>query len=157
LVLGLEQLLLSVQVVEVAHDRLVLLVQVVRVVVVRVEHPLERLEQQTLAEVEAVLGHLMLLVLVVQVSFMLGLRFDMAHFAKINNNVVKEIIVIANDDAPTESAGQAFIASLGLDGEWLQTSYNNNFRGTYAGIGYVYDAELDKFIKPVEPVLPSEE
>jgi hypothetical protein len=88
---------------------------------------------------------------------MLGLRFDMAHFAKINNNVVKEIIVIANDDAPTESAGQAFIASLGLDGEWLQTSYNNNFRGTYAGIGYVYDAELDKFIKPVEPVLPSEE
>jgi hypothetical protein len=78
----------------------------------------------------------------------------MAHFAKVLNNIVQEVIVVSNDDAPTEEVGQAFIASLGLDGEWLQTSYNNNFRGRYAGIGYTYNAELDEF---VAPVIPSEE
>jgi hypothetical protein len=78
----------------------------------------------------------------------------MAHFAKVENGVVREIIVIGNDDAPTEAAGQAFIASIGLDGEWLQTSYNHNIRGRFAGIGYTYDAELDEF---VAPVVPSEE
>ncbi len=76
----------------------------------------------------------------------------MAHFAKMNGNKVEEVIVVSNDDAPTEAEGQAFIASLGLDGEWLQTSYNNNFRGVYAGIGYTYDAELDEFIAPVLPI-----
>ena len=76
----------------------------------------------------------------------------MAHFAKVENGVVREIIVIGNDDAPTELAGQAFIASIGLDGEWLQTSYNANFRGRYAGIGDIYDAELDEFVEP--PFIP---
>ena len=38
----------------------------------------------------------------------------MAHFAKIENGVVREVIVIGNDDAPTEAAGQAFIGSIGL-------------------------------------------
>jgi hypothetical protein len=76
----------------------------------------------------------------------------MAHFAKVENGVVREIIVIGNDDAPTEAAGQAFIASIGLDGEWLQTSYNNNFRGRFAGIGYTYNEELDQFIEPPAPV-----
>jgi hypothetical protein len=68
----------------------------------------------------------------------------MAHFAKIENGVVREVIVVGNHDAPTEAAGQAFIASLGLDGEWVQTSYNNNpiegaSRGKYAGIGDLWD------------------
>jgi len=68
----------------------------------------------------------------------------MAHFAKIENGVVREVIVVGNDDAPTEAAGQAFIASIGLDGEWVQTSYNNNAvegasRGKYAGIGDLWD------------------
>ena len=76
----------------------------------------------------------------------------MAHFAKVENGVVREVIVIGNDDAPTEEAGQAFIASIGLDGEWLQTSYNNNFRGRYAGIGFTYDADLDEFVAPVVPI-----
>ena len=78
----------------------------------------------------------------------------MAHFAKIVDTKVVEVIVVSNEDAPTETAGQAFISSIGLDGEWVQTSYNSNFRGTYAGIGYTYDAELDEFI---EPPAPSEE
>lgn len=64
----------------------------------------------------------------------------MAHFARIENGTVREIIVVSNDNAPTEAAGQAFIASIGLAGEWVQTSYNNNpvegaSRGKYAGIG----------------------
>jgi hypothetical protein len=81
----------------------------------------------------------------------------MAHFAKVIDNTVLEVIVIANsdcDDLPfpeSEPVGQAFIASLGLDGEWLQTSYNANFRGAYAGIGYSYDANADVFVAPVIP------
>jgi len=77
-----------------------------------------------------------------------------AHFAQINNGVVLEVIVVSNDDCAggdfpeSEAAGQAFIASLGLAGEWRQTSYNNNFRGTYAGIGFTYDAVNDVFVAP---------
>jgi hypothetical protein len=58
----------------------------------------------------------------------------MAHFAKIENNIVTAVIAVSNDNAPTESAGQAFIASLGIEGEWKQTSYNTE---------YVYDYVLD--------------
>jgi len=78
----------------------------------------------------------------------------MAHFAKIENGVVREVIVVGNGDCAggdfpeSEAAGQAFIASIGLSGEWKQTSYNNNFRGTYAGIGYTYDAVNDVFVAP---------
>ena len=83
----------------------------------------------------------------------------MAHFAKVENNIVQEVIVVANSDCgggefpESEPIGQAFIASLGLDGEWLQTSYHANFRGAYAGIGFTYDAELDAFIAPA-PIEP---
>jgi hypothetical protein len=38
-----------------------------------------------------------------------------------------------------------------LTGTWKQTSYNNNFRGKYAGIGDIYDAELDEFVTPTPP------
>ncbi len=54
----------------------------------------------------------------------------MAHFAKIENGIVTQVIVVANElcnggEFPeSEMAGQAFIASLGLSGEWKQTSYN---------------------------------
>jgi hypothetical protein len=83
----------------------------------------------------------------------------MAHFAKVENNIVQEVIVVANSDCgggefpESEPIGQAFIASIGLDGEWLQTSYHANFRGLYAGIGFTYDAELDEFVipAPIEP------
>lgn len=81
----------------------------------------------------------------------------MAHFAKVANNIVDQVIVVSNDDCDnldfpeSEPVGQAFLASLGLEGEWLQTSYNGNFRGQYAGIGYTYDAELDEFVAPVIP------
>lgn len=79
----------------------------------------------------------------------------MAHFARINDNIVQQVIVVANADCDggdfpeSEPIGQAFIASLGLAGEWKQTSYNANFRSKYAGIGDRYDAELDEFVAPV--------
>lgn len=85
----------------------------------------------------------------------------MAHFAQIVNNVVTNVIVVSNDDCgggefpESEPIGQAFIASLGLDGLWLQTSYHANFRGCYAGSGYTYDAQLDQFVPipiTVEPI-----
>jgi len=82
----------------------------------------------------------------------------MAHFAQIQNGIVGQIIVVSNDDCgggtmpESEPIGQAFIASLGLTGDWLQTSYHANFRALYAGIGYTYDAVLDEFVAPVAPV-----
>ena len=81
----------------------------------------------------------------------------MAHFARISAGIVRQVITVANDDCgggdfpESEAVGQAFIASIGLTGEWKQTSYNNNFRGTYAGQGYTYDPDLDEFIPPAQP------
>jgi len=72
----------------------------------------------------------------------------MAHFAKIENNIVTNVIVIDN---AFESEGALFIAgTLGLEGEWIQTSYSNNFRGNFAGVGYTYDRENDVFY-PQQP------
>ena len=64
----------------------------------------------------------------------------MSHFAKIDNNVVTEVIV----------AEQDFINSnlLGDTSNWIQTSYNNNFRKQYSGVGYTYDKANDVFISP---------
>jgi hypothetical protein len=82
----------------------------------------------------------------------------MAHFAQINaQKMVTEVLVIGNqqvDDLPfpdSEPVGQAFIASCNITGEWLQTSYNGNFRGRYAGIGDYYDEESDTFVAPEIP------
>ena len=78
----------------------------------------------------------------------------MAHFASIVNGVVAQVIVVSNADCgggdfpESEPVGQAFIASLGLAGEWRQTSYNGNFRSKYAGIGDTYDAVNDVFVAP---------
>ena len=79
----------------------------------------------------------------------------MAHFAQIADGIVVQVIVINNDvvgEYPQSDAiGKEFITSIGLDGEWVQTSYNGNFRGCFAGIGYTWDGT--NFIAPpiVEP------
>ena len=105
----------------------------------------------------------------------------MASFAELDkNNIVLRVIGVSDDVAPTELAGQVFIAeTLKLGGVWKQTSYNTHyvyeyeyddsvppkvigstivgsehtqggtpFRGTYAGIGYTYDAVTDTFTPP---------
>jgi hypothetical protein len=90
----------------------------------------------------------------------------MAHFARINeNNIVDEIIVIDNEDCQnldfpeSESVGQEFITSIGLSGNWKQTSYNANFRKKYAGIGDTFDETRDAFItsKPFTSWILNEE
>jgi hypothetical protein len=79
----------------------------------------------------------------------------MAHFAELdqNKNVI-QVIVVANDEIldngiESEQKGIAFCKSLyGENTHWIQTSYNNNFRKNYAGIGFTYDEILDGFISP---------
>jgi hypothetical protein len=74
----------------------------------------------------------------------------MAHFAKLGTgNIVEQVIVVSNDIAITEQAGSDFINKLyNTRDVWKQTSYNNNFRKNYAGIGYQYDQQRDAFIPP---------
>jgi hypothetical protein len=82
----------------------------------------------------------------------------MAHFAELNNsNEVLRVIVISNDDVEANggelsSDAETFVASIVPHSEdgtaWKQTSYNNNFRKQYAGIGDTFDSSKDKFIKP---------
>ena len=67
----------------------------------------------------------------------------MSHFAEIdNNNIVLRVLVGPNYG----DEGQAFFEGLG--GRWVKTSYNNNIRKNYAGIGYTYDEGRDAFIAP---------
>lgn len=80
----------------------------------------------------------------------------MAHFAKVLNNVVTQVIVAEPEFFDT------FVDSS--PGTWIQTSYNTHgnvhygaqgnpdgglaLRANYAGIGYTYDAEYDVFYAP---------
>ena len=77
----------------------------------------------------------------------------MAHFAQLENNVVKQVIVVSNQDIldeqgqENEQKGIDFCSNL-LGGTWKQTSYNGNIRKNYAGVGYTYDEGRDAFIAP---------
>ena len=74
----------------------------------------------------------------------------MSHFARVENNIVQEVIV----------AEQEFINSgaVGDPTTWIQTSYNTHrgvhtqggtpLRKNYAGVGFTYDLERDAFIPP---------
>ena len=73
----------------------------------------------------------------------------MSHFAQLDsNNIVINVLVGDNNDTNGDEGYQWLIDNLG--GRWVQTSYNNNFRGTFASIGYTYDPVQDIFIAPVE-------
>lgn len=76
----------------------------------------------------------------------------MAHFAEVINGVVSRVLVVRNIDITDEDGVERPELALNLlpptEGVWIQTSYNHNFRGTYAGIGYTYDAENDVFLAP---------
>ena len=77
----------------------------------------------------------------------------MAHFAELNeNNTVLKVIVIDNKNIVDENGiekeevGVAFCKSLfGENTRWVQTSYNANFRGKYAGERDIYDPINDIF------------
>ena len=77
----------------------------------------------------------------------------MAHFAKIEDGVVTQVIVVDNKDCADASGvekeyiGAAFCERL-LGGIWKQTSYNGSIRKNYAGVGYTYNADIDAFVPP---------
>ena len=73
----------------------------------------------------------------------------MAHFAKVIDGIVTEVLVIEQDVIDTGLFGDPAL--------WVQTSYNTYggqhpegrpLRKNYAGVGYTYDAERDAFIAP---------
>ena len=78
----------------------------------------------------------------------------MAHFTKVEDGIVVQVLVIGNDDIADENGDQQESKGIALcnklygDATWVQTSYNNNFRKQYAGSGFTYDSVKDKFICP---------
>jgi len=77
----------------------------------------------------------------------------MAHFAEIKNNIVKKVVVINNNelldgDQESETKGIDFCESLYGHRNWVQTSYNNNFRHNFASVGFIWDSENDAFYAP---------
>lgn len=74
----------------------------------------------------------------------------MAHAARIQDGIVREVIVVPDGIGGDENdaAIQDYVNSIGLSGTWIRTSYNGNIRGRFAGIGYVYNTELDEFSAP---------
>jgi hypothetical protein len=64
----------------------------------------------------------------------------MAHYAKVENNLVTQVIVAEAEFFDT------FVDSS--PGEWIQTSYSGSVRKNYAGVGFTYDSARDAFIAP---------
>ena len=64
----------------------------------------------------------------------------MAHYAKVENKLVTQVIVAEAEFFDT------FVDSS--PGEWIETSYNNNIRKNFAGVGHTYDATRDAFYAP---------
>lgn len=88
----------------------------------------------------------------------------MAHFARIENGIVIDVIVVANEElldeagAESESIGLAFLAeTYGQDIKFVQTSYSahlNGFRGKYAGRGDIWDGTNFTTPEPQEVSAP---
>jgi len=80
----------------------------------------------------------------------------MAYFAQLDeNNIVIRVISVDNEvcldifDEEHEVLGEVFCKRhTRIKNTWKQTSYNNNIRGRFAGVGYSYDEEMDIFIPP---------
>jgi hypothetical protein len=80
----------------------------------------------------------------------------MAHFAKLENNIVITVNSVVNEvikdsnGVEQEAIGIEFLKTLYNEPNaiWKQTSYNNKIRKNYAGIGYTYDESRDAFIPP---------
>jgi len=77
----------------------------------------------------------------------------MAHYAFLDdNNIVTDVIVGRNEDEVVDGISDWEAHYGEFRGQrCVRTSYNGNIRGTYAGIGYTYDPDLDEFVAPPEP------
>jgi len=75
----------------------------------------------------------------------------MAHYAQVNSDKIVVQVLVMDNDMETNDGEQACIdwlqANVHAD-DWVKTSYNNNIRKQYAGIGFTYDSTKDKFIAP---------
>ncbi len=69
----------------------------------------------------------------------------MAHFAELNENNIVLRVCVVNDEY--ESDGENWCKNF-WGGTWKQTSYNNNIRYNFAGIGFTYDPVKDAFYEP---------
>ena len=79
----------------------------------------------------------------------------MAHFARLNEtnevirvHVLNNDVILDGDGVEQEQLGIDFLTELYGAGNYIQTSYNNNFRKQYAGVGYTYDETRNAFIPP---------
>ena len=79
----------------------------------------------------------------------------MAHFARLNEtneviqvHVLNNDVILDGDGVEQEQLGIDFLTELHGAGNYIQTSYNNNFRKQYAGVGYTYDETRNAFIPP---------
>ena len=83
----------------------------------------------------------------------------MAVFLEVVNDLVTASLVLSEEAVndlefpESEPVGQAFIASLGIAGIWLQTSPEGLYRGCYGGIGYTYNETLGEYGEFVPPVV----
>lgn len=82
----------------------------------------------------------------------------MATFAKLNNdNIVIEVVriddsvMLTKKGVESETLGKAYLNKYFGKAKWVQTSYNNNKRGKFAGKGDYYDSENDVFYYPHKP------
>jgi hypothetical protein len=73
----------------------------------------------------------------------------MSHWAELdeNNKVIR--VTVGDNNDPAGDEGYSWLIN-NLGGRWIQTSYNANFRKNFAGVGMIYDEELDEFL-PLEP------
>jgi len=75
-------------------------------------------------------------------------KVDPTGFTSDTHQVVERVVVVANDVVPSDMHvdGETWCINFFKGGIWKQTSYNNNFRKQYAGIGMIYDPVKDKFL-----------
>jgi hypothetical protein len=69
----------------------------------------------------------------------------MSHFAEIDENNTVTRVLVGDNSMPNE--GYDWVVET-FGGRWVKTSYNNNIRKNFAGVGFTYDETLDAFIPP---------
>jgi hypothetical protein len=73
----------------------------------------------------------------------------MAHYAFLDtNNRVTEVIVGVDETELIEGLAPEVWYGNFCKQKCVRTSYNNNIRKQYAGIGFTYDADADVFVAP---------
>ena len=77
-------------------------------------------------------------------------KADPTGFTTDTHQVVERVVVVGNDCVPSDMHidGETWCINFFKGGVWKQTSYNNNFRKQYAGIGFVYNESKNKFLSP---------